>query len=85
MRCIKDENGKMMFKDAEIKKRWQRYFFRLLNGDVSEDHRSRKRESSDMGLDPRQGEPISKDEIREALKKMPSGKSEGPDQIPLKV
>jgi len=53
-RCIKDENG--MFKDAEIKKRWQRYFFRLLNGDVSEDDRSREFESSEMGLDPRQGD-----------------------------
>jgi len=28
---------------------------------------------------------ISKDEIKEALKKMTNGKAKGPDQIPVKV
>jgi len=28
---------------------------------------------------------ITKDEIRETLKKMPNGKAEGPDQIPVEV
>jgi len=32
VRCIKDENGRVLSRDAEIKGRWQRYFFRLLNG-----------------------------------------------------
>ena len=32
IRCIRDENDKVLFEDAEIKERWQRYFFNLLNG-----------------------------------------------------
>ena len=31
------------------------------------------------------GEPISKDEIKEILKKMPNRKGEGLDQIPIEV
>ena len=30
-KCIKDENGKVLSKDAEINERWQRYFSKLLN------------------------------------------------------
>jgi len=77
-RCIKDENGKVLYEDAEIKERWQRYFSKLLNGEVMEDFRSRKRESSEKHLDPRLCEPISKDKIKETLKKMTNGKAEGP-------
>ena len=36
-------------------------------------------------LDPQLCEPISKDEIRESLKKMSNGKVEGPDQVPVEV
>jgi len=81
--CIKDKNDKVLFEDAEIKKRWQRYFCTLLNGEVMEDLRSRDRESSERHLDP--CEPISKDEIKETLKKMTNGKVEGPNQIPVEV
>ena len=38
-----------------------------------------------MGLDLSRGEPITRDEIKEALKRMPNGKAEGPDQIPVEV
>ena len=41
VRCIKDENGKVLFENAEIKERWQRYFSNLLNGEGMEDSRSR--------------------------------------------
>jgi len=37
MRCIKDENGNVLSKDAEIKEIWQMYFSKLLNGKVLED------------------------------------------------
>jgi len=37
MRCVKDEDGKVLFEDAEIKERWQRYFSNLLNGEGRED------------------------------------------------
>jgi len=84
VRCIKDENGKVLSEDAEIKVRWKRYFLKLLNDEVMVDSRSRERESSENLLDPHLGEPISKDEIKE-MKKMSNGKVEGPDQIPVEV
>jgi len=42
IRYIKDENGKVLARDAEIKARWPRYFSKLLNGKVLEDFRSRE-------------------------------------------
>jgi len=61
------------------------YFFKLLNGEVMEDSRKRERESREMGLDPRLSEPISKDEIKGTLRKMPNGKIKGSDKIPVEV
>jgi len=85
VRCIEDENDKVLFEDVEIKGRWQMYFSKLLNGKVMEDFRSRKRESSEGCLDPRLLEPIGKDEIKESLKKMTNGTVEGPNHILVEV
>jgi len=49
------------------------------------DFRSRERESSENLLDPHLGEPFSKDEIKEILKKISNRKVEGLDQIPVEV
>ena len=75
----------MLLKDVEIKERWQRYFSNLLNGEGIEDSRSRERECGERRTDLRECGHISKDEIKEALRKMPNGKAEGPDQIPVEV
>jgi len=85
VRCIKDENGKVLSEDAEIKERWQKYFSKLLNSEVVKDSRGTVRESSESRLGPRVCGHISKDEIKEALQKMTNGKAEGPDQIPVEV
>jgi len=69
VRCIKDENGKVLCKDVEIKQRWQMYFSKLLNGEMMEDFRSMRRESSASQLDLCFCEPISKDEIKEPLRR----------------
>jgi len=42
VRCIKDGKGKILSEDAEIKERWKRYFFKLLNGEVMDDSRNRE-------------------------------------------
>ena len=64
--CIKDENGRVLREDAEIKQRWQMYFSKLLNGEMMVDFRSRSRDSSESQLDPHFSEPISKDEIKDS-------------------
>ena len=74
VKCIKDENGKVLSDDAEINERSQRYFSKLLNGEVMEHFRSKERESRERRLDPQLCEPISKDETRETLKKITNGK-----------
>jgi len=68
-----------------IKERWQRYFFNQLNGVGIGDSRSREREGGERSPDPQECGHISKDEIKEAMRKMPNGKSVGPDQIPVEV
>ena len=78
VRYIKDENSEVLSEDAEIKERWQMYFSELLNGEVMEDFCSRNREYSERQLDLRMCGHITKDEIKEALKKMTNGKAEGP-------
>jgi len=85
VRCINNDNGKVLFEDAEIMERWQRYFSKLLNGKVMEDSRSRDRECSERQFNPRRCGHITKDEIKEALKKMTNGKAEGTDQMPVEV
>jgi len=64
VRCIKDENGKVLFEDAEIKERWQRYVSNLLNGKGMEESRSKERECGEKSADPRESGHISKDEIK---------------------
>ena len=52
VRCIKDENRRVLCEDAGIKQRWQRYFSKLLNGEIREDFSSRSRGSTESQLDP---------------------------------
>jgi len=85
VRCIKDENGKVLSEDAEISRRCQRCFAKLLNDEAMEDPRSRDRECRARRLDQHLCGAIRKDEIKEALKKMSNGKVEGLDQIPVEV
>ena len=51
VRCIRDENGKVLCEDDEIKERWQRYFSNLLNGEGMEDSRSKERECGERNAD----------------------------------
>ena len=51
VKCIKDEDGKVPVKEAEIKETWQTYFSKILNGRALEDFWSRERESSERQHD----------------------------------
>jgi len=59
--------------DAEIKERWQRFFAKLLNGEEVGDDRNRGGDGTVRHSVPRLGEPITKDEVKEALRKMATG------------
>lgn len=83
VKCIKDETGRLLVKDHEIKDRWSEYFDNLFN---------RENESSKTELDAslddmsrRFVRKIQKSEVKEALKRMKVGKAVGPDNIPIEV
>jgi len=73
----------VLYEDAEIKERWQMFFAKLLNREEMGVACSRGGEGSDRHIHPRVCGHITKDEIKEALKKTTNGKEEGPDQIPV--
>ena len=33
IRCIKDENGKVLIEDTKLQERWKSYFYKLINGE----------------------------------------------------
>ena len=37
IRCIKDQNHKVLVKDTDIKERWKEYFDKLINGNYIQD------------------------------------------------
>ncbi|XP_048488766.1 uncharacterized protein LOC125491268 [Plutella xylostella] len=80
IRCMKDENGRVLTKDEEIKVRWKSYFEQLLNV-----------ENDRVGLPEPQGlnlgmvDKINEWEVKLALRKMGNGKAVGPDNIPVEV
>jgi len=87
VRCIKDEDGRALVEDAKVQERWQGYFCKLFNGeglevdgDLSTEHVAGE-EQQNYGS----GQPITREEVKEALRKMKSGKAVGPDSIPVEV
>ena len=50
MRCVKDENQKVLIRDEKIKKRWREYFDRLFNGSSTQDLGDRTIQCQDMNV-----------------------------------
>nr|XP_043629755.1 uncharacterized protein LOC122601043 [Erigeron canadensis] len=80
---IKDESGRSIVKEGDIRKRWEEYFANLFNGrrsgrieggEVSTAHPNTRYDDDDAMR-------ISQEEVRIALKKMGRNKAVGPDQI----
>ncbi|XP_071687764.1 uncharacterized protein [Rutidosis leptorrhynchoides] len=80
---IKDEVGRTMVKEVDIRKRWEEYFSSLFDGRGSRSHD----ETEDSVLRHYQNysfcQRIHHEEVRLALRKMGRNKSVGPDQIPI--
>jgi len=83
VKCIKDEDDRILVKDAEIKSRWREYFNKLFNGEDN----STSIELDDPFDDTNRGfvRRIQESEVKEALKRMKAGKALGPDNIPIEV
>jgi len=83
--CIKDEDGKVLVEDYKVQERWQSYFYKLFNGERFEvsqctEHLAQEEQqnSTPCGL-------ITREEVKETLRKMKAGKAVGPDGISVKI
>jgi hypothetical protein len=82
VKCSKDEADRLLVKDEEIKNRWRAYFDKLFN-DESEKTAIELDDSIDTNR--RFVRRIQESEVKEALKKMKTGKALGPDDISIEV
>ena len=85
VKCIKDENQKVLFLEEDIQQRWMRYFDKLFNEGCESSIEFRDLSTFNANRDFCFYRHISKTEVEEALKKMKCGKAVGPDDIPIEV
>ncbi|KAL6504191.1 hypothetical protein OROGR_026114 [Orobanche gracilis] len=83
VKCVKDNDQKVLVQDKEIKERWRSYFDTLFNGHQEQDIGNLNIPSSMVNREFKRR--IQKGEVAMALKKMGSKKAEGPDGIPIEV
>ncbi|KAL6548523.1 hypothetical protein OROGR_008944 [Orobanche gracilis] len=83
VKCVKDNDQKILVQDKEIKERWRSYFDTLFNGHQEQDIENLNVPSSMVNLEFKRR--IQKGEVAMTLKKMGSKKAEGPDGIPIEV
>ncbi|XP_070045687.1 uncharacterized protein [Nicotiana tomentosiformis] len=81
VRCIKDEEGKVLVEEACIRRIWQEYFHRLLNEEGDRDGVLGELENSESRRDFRFCRCIKCEEVNVAIRKMSRGKATGPDEI----
>jgi len=85
VKCTKDEEGRVLVRERDIKDRWKKYFHTLFNEGFEVIPDSNR---LDIGEDERNYtyyRRIQEHEVRETLKRMSSGKAVGPDNIPIEV
>ena len=79
VKIIKDENGNVMVNSEAVLIRWK-YFEKLMNKE--NDRESRKEEAEVVN---KEVNCISREEVKNALKRMKKDKAVGPDELPVKV
>ena len=80
MRVIKDENGNVMVNWKAVLNRWKEYFEKLMN---KENNRESRTEEAEMVNE--EVNCVSREEVKNALRRMKKGKAVGPDELPVEV
>ncbi|KAI5627956.1 hypothetical protein C0J50_3222 [Silurus asotus] len=80
VRAVKDGQGNVLTSEESVLRRWREYFEQLMN-----EENQRERRLDDVELVKQDVDRISKEEVRAAIKRMKSGKSVGPDDIPVEA
>nr|XP_009769880.1 PREDICTED: uncharacterized protein LOC104220675 [Nicotiana sylvestris] len=81
--CIKDEEGRVLMKEAQIKQSWQSYFHRLLNEEGDRNIMLLELGHSESHQDFRYYRRIKVEEVVGAMRNMSQGKAIGLDEIPV--
>ena len=77
---IKDENGNVMVNSEAVLKRWKEYIEKLMNEENNREPRTEKPEVVNEEVNC-----VSREEVKNALKRMKKGKAVGPDELPVKL
>ncbi|XP_070005818.1 uncharacterized protein [Nicotiana sylvestris] len=85
VRCIKDDDGKVLMGEDQIKRRWQTYFHRLLNEKGDQDIVLGELRNADSPHELSYCRDIEVDKVMGAMHKMRRGRATGPDKIPVKL
>ncbi|KAM1283242.1 hypothetical protein ACFX2J_026125 [Malus domestica] len=85
VRCIKDEDGKVLATENAVKDRWRGYFHNLFNEGHEKSASLRELSNSEECRNYSFYRRIRKEEVVVALKKMKHRKAIGPDDIPIEV
>ena len=80
VRVIKDENGNVMVNSEAMLKRWKKYFEKPMNKKNNRDPRTEEAEVVNEVVNC-----ISREEVKNALRRMKKGKAVGPDELPVEV
>ena len=76
VRVIKDKNGNVMVNLEAVLKRWKEYFEKLMNKENNRDPRTEEMVNEEVNC-------ISREEVKNALRRMKKGKAVGPDELPV--
>jgi len=85
VRCIKDEDGRVLVEDAKVQESWQGYFCKLFNGEDLDVSQHTEHLAQEEQQNYRPGQPITREEVKESLRKRKSGKAIGPDSIQVEL
>jgi len=85
VRCIKDEDGKLLVEDSKVQERWRSYFYKLFNGERFEVSQRTKHLAQEEQQNSILCCPITREKVKEILRKMKVGKAVGPDSIPVEI
>ena len=80
VRVIKDENGIVMVNSEAVLKRWKEYFEKLMNEENNRHPRTEEVEviNEDVNC-------VSREEVKNAQRRIKKGKAVRPDELPVEV
>ena len=80
VRIIKDENGNVMVNSEAVLKRWKEYFEKLMKEENNREPRTEEAEVVNEEVNC-----VSREEVKNALRRMKKGKAVGPDELPVEA